>query len=358
MDEDEAKIVREIFERYSHGERAVDIIQDLNNRRIKTSIGREFNKNSLHRLLRNRRYIGYYTYDGIETPNGMPRIVDDDIFYKVQDMLTSNRAHAGKGKAKDDYLLTTKLFCGHCGDPMIGYCGTGKMGKVYHYYSCTGNRKKTCKKKIVAKDLIEGQVADICAQLLTPERIQIIAEEVIKACQAGGEYLSIKKLREAIKEADLAIENLWVALEKGQSPERITKRIQQREAEKEALEKQLAKEKRKQPTLQLTHVLSFLNYLRDLAGTDKVKRKTLITIFINSVYLYDDYFTIIFNAGNATLRVENIPRESIENSLKEAVNNTSWSSVSIGSVPPDIDSFRQKTVDFLFIDRFNLAFCT
>ena len=153
--------------------------------------------------------------------------------------------------------MTTKLFCGHCGDPMIEYCGTGKMGKVYHYDSCTGNRKKTCKKKIVAKDLIEGQVADICAQLLTPERIQIIAEEVIKVCQAGGGYLSIKKLREAIKEADLAIENRWVALEKGQSPERITKRIQQREAEKEALEKQLAKEKRKQPTLQLTHVLSF-----------------------------------------------------------------------------------------------------
>ena len=193
VDEDEAKIVREIFERYSHGERAVDIIQDLNNRRIKTSIGREFNKNSLHRLLRNRRYIGYYTYDGIETPNGMPRIVDDDTFYMVQDMLTSNRAHAGKVKAKEDYLLTTKLFCGHCGDSMIGYCGTGKMGKVYHYYSCTGNRKKTCKKKIVAKDLFEGQVADICAQLLTPERIQIIAEEVIKACQAGGKYLSIKK---------------------------------------------------------------------------------------------------------------------------------------------------------------------
>ena len=248
--------------------------------------------------------------------------------------MTLNRANAGKGKAKDDYLLTTKLFCGHCGDPMIGYSGTGKMGKLYHYYSCTGIRKKTCNKKIVAKDLIEGQVADICAQLLTPERIQIIAEEVIKACQAGGEYLSIKRLRDAIKEADNAIENLWVALEKGQSPERITKRIQQREAEKAALEKQLAKEKRKQPTLQLAHILAFLYYLRDLPGSDKVKRKTLITIFVNSVYLYEDYFTIIFNAGNATLRAENIPRESIENSLKEAVNKTSGSSVSINCVPP------------------------
>ncbi len=31
VDEDEAKIVREIFQRYAHGERAADIIRDLNN---------------------------------------------------------------------------------------------------------------------------------------------------------------------------------------------------------------------------------------------------------------------------------------------------------------------------------------
>lgn len=122
-------------------------------------------------------------------------------------------------------------------------------------------------------------------------------------------------------------------MEKGQSPERITKRIQQREAEKEALEKQLAKEKRKQPTLQLEHILAFLNYLRDLPGTDKVKRKTLITIFVNSVYLFDDYFTIIFNAGSATLRTENIPRKSIENSLKQAVNKTSSGSGAVIGIP-------------------------
>ena len=260
-------------------------------------------------------------------------------------MIASNSVHGGKAKAKDDYLLTTKLFCGHCGQPMIGYSGTGKLGKVYHYYSCVGSQKKTCNKKIVPKDLLEGQVADICAQLLTPERIQIIAEEVIKACQAGGEYLSIKNLRNAIKEADEAIENLWVAMEKGQSPERITKRIQQREAEKEALEKQLAKEKRKQPTLQLEHILAFLNYLRDLPGTDKVKRKTLITIFVNSVYLYDDYFTIIFNAGNATLRAENIPRKSIENSLKQAVNKTSSGSGAVISIPPyKTDHFDTRSI--------------
>ena len=68
VDEDEAKIVREIFHRYASGETVADIIRDLNSRKITTSLGREFNKNSLHRLLRNRRYIGMFIYKGEETP--------------------------------------------------------------------------------------------------------------------------------------------------------------------------------------------------------------------------------------------------------------------------------------------------
>jgi len=75
VDENEALIVREIFERYAKGETVADIVRDLNARQIKTSLGREFNKNSLHRMLRNKRYIGTYLHKGQETPGGMPRII-------------------------------------------------------------------------------------------------------------------------------------------------------------------------------------------------------------------------------------------------------------------------------------------
>jgi hypothetical protein len=218
---------------------------------------------------------------------------------------------------------------------MTGYSGTGKLGKKYHYYCCIGVKQKTCDKKIISKDLIESQVADVCAELLTPKRIRIIAEQVIAACQADGEYLSIKKIKAAIKETDEAIENLWIALEKGQSVDRITKRLEQREAEKKELEKQLAKEKRKQPSLQLTHILAFLDYLMELPGTSEVKKKSLINIFVHSVHLYDDYFYIIFNTGNTTLRSENIPLKSIENSLKQAVLKTFSGSDFDAFVPPN-----------------------
>ena len=69
-----AAIIREIFEQYASGKSVTEIIRDLNARHIKTSLGKEFNKNSLHHLLRNRRYIGYYIYKGAETPNGMPNV--------------------------------------------------------------------------------------------------------------------------------------------------------------------------------------------------------------------------------------------------------------------------------------------
>ena len=49
--------------------------------------GNEFNKNSLNRILRNKRYIGVYTYRGTETPDGLPRIISDDLIYEVQDMM-------------------------------------------------------------------------------------------------------------------------------------------------------------------------------------------------------------------------------------------------------------------------------
>ena len=60
VDEEEAAIVREIFERYASGETKTEIINDMKRRKIKTSLGREFSPNSLSRMLTNKRYIGIY----------------------------------------------------------------------------------------------------------------------------------------------------------------------------------------------------------------------------------------------------------------------------------------------------------
>mgnify|MGYP000001822468 FL=1 len=74
----------------------------------------------------------------------MPRIIDDETFERVQKRLEKNKkAPARKIQAgsEEEFLLTTKLFCGHCGATMIGDSGTGKSGKKYSYYTCSTRKR-------------------------------------------------------------------------------------------------------------------------------------------------------------------------------------------------------------------------
>ena len=334
IDEDEAAIVREIFNRYAAGEVTADIIRDLNNRRIRTYRGKEFNKNSISRILHNKRYIGYYLYKGTETPGGMPRIIDDDLFFRVQHLIEKNKAAPGRLRGKDEYLLTTKLYCGECNAPMTGYGGTSKTGKHYHYYMCNNAKQHKCDKKAVPKEPIEDAVVDVCMRLLTEERIKFIADELYKASQDDSNLVSIKRLEAALNETENAIENLWMALEHGQSVERINKRIDAREQEKKEIEKQLAIEKRKNRAFSYPQILAYLDYMKTLGRKNPAQRSILINTFIHSVYLYDDHLTVIFHGGKGQLSAENIPFEKIEKSLKSGKVGTNSSSAVDTSVPP------------------------
>ncbi len=66
----------------------------------------------------------------------MPRIIEDELFERVQRILDKNKAAPARSRGREKYLLTTKLFCECCREMMTGYGGTGKSGKVYHYYAC------------------------------------------------------------------------------------------------------------------------------------------------------------------------------------------------------------------------------
>ena len=69
--------------------------------------------NSVQHLLNNHRYIGEYTYRDIVVPDVIPAIVPQDLFDLVQEKLAKNKKAPARHKAEDDYLLTTKLFCGY-----------------------------------------------------------------------------------------------------------------------------------------------------------------------------------------------------------------------------------------------------
>lgn len=83
---------------------------------------------------------------------------------------------------------------------------------------------------------------------------------------------------------------------------------------------------------------------------DVNKRRALINIFVHSVYLYDDHFTIIINASKKPLSIENIPFDEIEEAFEgENEGKEVCSSMTIPAPPKTIDRF--VPVDFLLPRR-------
>lgn len=349
VDEEEAAVVREIYERYASGETKAEIIRDLKRRRVKTSLGKEFSPNSLSHLLSNKRYIGVYLYKGRETPGGMPRILDDDLFYRVQSMMNKNKNAPARTHGEGEYLLTTKLFCGHCKEMMVGYGGTSKTGRQYHYYMCKNARRKKCGKKIVSKSYIEDRVVNECLKMLTEEKIRFIAKKVAEECAKSPDNLTAKALKKAIREADTAIENLWKAIEQGQAVEMLTDRLNKRMAEKAELEAQLAIEENEKITLTEAQILAFLDYVCEMPADDVNKRRAIINIFVHSIYLYDDHFALIINASKKPLSIDNIPLDDIETAFEGETGALEGCSSLSTPAPPQVHrNFDRITVDFFY----------
>lgn len=120
IDEETAPIVKKIFEMRANDVPVVEIIDFLNKNGYKNGRNKEFNKNSLQNLFKNKKYIGTNTYGEKEFPNVIEPIIDISTFNKVQEVIAKYKHAPGIKKAEERYLLTGKLFCGKCGSKYIG----------------------------------------------------------------------------------------------------------------------------------------------------------------------------------------------------------------------------------------------
>jgi site-specific DNA recombinase len=306
IDTETAPIVQQIFEMYAQGENMASIIRYLNNAHVRTSRNNEYNKNSIYRILTNKRYIGIYTYRDGEIPNGVPRIVSDELFNKVKAMLEKNRKAPARSRAKAEYILTTKLFCGRCDSMMTGITGTSHSGKKYYYYICVQGRKRLCGRKTVQKDYIEDLVVKETKKVLTDESINRVAKEVVALCEKESNSPTMLRLKKLLKENGKATEHLLKALETGQAADIITERLIQKKVERADLEKQLAAEKIQYPVVTVSQVKFSLAQFKGGRVNDLKYRKALINTFVRKVILYDDKMTILFNIqdGQISLPVE------------------------------------------------------
>lgn len=318
INEETAPIVREVFTKYANGCSIKSICDSLNERGLKSAQGAAFNKSSLHTMLTNRKYLGIYLYNGIETPGGMPQIIEEDLFNQVAERMRLNKKNPGRTRAKAEYLLTTKLFCGYCKEKMIGHSSNqiSKKGVIFNYYKCKNSGgKKPCKKKMVHKDYIENAVIDECRKLLTPKNISRIAKEVVRIAQSFDDLSEVERLKKCIQKAQEEKENHMLSLracKDDEIREMIFEDLAKIKAEIKELEKQLEHENAKHYVLTEQQVIDHLTALANGDVNDITYRKSLIRLFVNKIFLYDDKFTITFNTGDEEVTISDVLLEKIE----------------------------------------------
>lgn len=304
VDEPAAAIVREVYTRVASGELFTDIARDLNRRGIKTADKGEWNKNSFHRLCSNEKYRGIYIYGDVRIEGGIPAIIDDTLWYKVQEALRVKKLKRnGRHRPGDeDYLLTGKLRCGKCGGYMIGMSGRSKTGEIHYYYTCQNRRVgHTCDKKNIRRDVIEPAVAQAIKEYcLTDDAIEWIADKTVEYWEKADRNLQLDSIEGDLAAVQSSISNVMKAIEMGVVTETTRDRLIELEKQRTDLKSKLALAKDEVVHVDRKKLISSLLLFRNGDIHDRQYQEDLFKTFLISAYVYDDddngHLKIVFNA--------------------------------------------------------------
>lgn len=298
IDETTAPVVVDIFKLYSSGKTVKEICDILNARGVKTARGGAFNKNSLHTILTNKKYIGIYKTKYGEIVGGIPAIIDKELFEMVALRMEQNKKAPARAKAEINYLLSTKLFCGKCRSAMVGESGTSKTGKKYYYYACVKKkREKACDKSNVKKDWIEDLVIQrTVTDILKDDVIEKIADRLVELQKAeAAESGTMLYLQNSLAEIQVSIKNIMTAIEKGIITESTKTRLTELEDEKRNVEIEIAKESIARRIISREQIIYWISSFKDGNITSEKYRQQLIDTFVHAVFVYDDKIVITYN---------------------------------------------------------------
>jgi site-specific DNA recombinase len=183
------------------------ITTHLNEEGYRNRLQKPFRLQYISEILRNTAYVGEHYYnkrdsrrkinrpklDWIKVP--APRIVEDAIFYRVQEKL--DRQHPLKTPprlVKSNILLTSVAKCGACGAAMRKQ--SGKYGK-YHYYRCSrkcDSGKTACKGVSIPMAELDDIVLTTLEEIvLKPQRLRKLTEALVSRASEKNEALSARR---------------------------------------------------------------------------------------------------------------------------------------------------------------------
>jgi len=338
INEYEAEAVRLIFQMYIDGYSYGDIINVLNRKGYKTRRGLPFAKNSLNNILRNERYTGVYIYvtDSkrnptgkyvrfgeydeeavIRIPGGIPEIVSEETFQKAQVKMKERCHKAAKFAAKQEYLLSGKIFCGECGSPYAGNLRKPRPDHpLYISYKCTrrNQRNDKCTNPEINRDKLESIVLDKLSNVLfNPEVIPMLVSEYNEyiADKNGSAKKKTKLLKNQLAEVERKITKAVDLLIETSSSALKTK-LRELEEQKEKIQYELSDAEIalkgdiycEEEIVKLFHMAE-----KQLKNGALANRRIIIEQYVNKVLIYPDKIEVYMNLMNDYVIKETVSKK-------------------------------------------------
>jgi site-specific DNA recombinase len=115
---------------------------------------------SVHKILRNRLYMGEFEWNSKLYQGSHQPLVSRDLWERVQDMMDGRNANKHR-RVKHNFAFSGLISCGHCGCSLVGEIKKQK----YIYYHCTGYKGK-CDEPYVREEVLEDKFGALLGRLV------------------------------------------------------------------------------------------------------------------------------------------------------------------------------------------------
>lgn len=331
INEHEAAAVRLMFQMVIDGHSYSAIIERLNSEGYKTKKKQAFGRNSIYDILHNPKYKGEYIFhrtsgpdpytkkrnshrenapeDMIIIQNGVPAIISEEDFDKVQQLLEKRRYRSYHSKRnKEVYLLSGKMFCGVCGCRYVGNRKSSSGNRGPHItYRCNhrGRGTKTaCKNREVNRDYVEGFVIkQLEKSIFNKNMIKIVQKNFREyVSQKNAERDSeLRRLEERIRNCEKQQRNIADILAEGVSKSQqavFLQKLDEIAEDKLKLQEKLEQVKR-ELDIDIPSQKELEKYFAKAREMFRKKTlsemKQLIDLYVEKVLVYEDEIQVILN---------------------------------------------------------------
>lgn len=202
INEDEAKIIRMIFDRFPTVGSATILAKRLAEEDVRTKKGRLIDKGYMYKLLNNETYLGKAVHKGSAYPGVHEAIITQEQWDKVRTILKRNpQRRAGNSRRQVPALLKGIIF-GADGRAMTPTHTKKKDNRLYRYYVASrllkGENPPGIVRSVPAGEIEAAVIDHVRGLLRAPEIIVATWREAHKLDEA----ISENEVREALQDMD------------------------------------------------------------------------------------------------------------------------------------------------------------